>query len=257
MTTGLAEARQSQTGVMTAADVRAQVNAIQQVMEAVMKKDVHYGVIFGTNKPTLYKPGAEVLATTFRIAVSFQEDDLSNPDEIRYRVRCIGTHQTSGIVLGEGIGECSSNEEKYKWRRAICDEEYDDTPDNRRRIKYSKYNGNVQKTKQVRTEPADVANTILKMAAKRAQVAMTLNCTAASDIFTQDVEDLPEHLLPEEEPRAQKQVYPQESFNKNKDAWAGLIDNGQQRPEDIIRKLETKFILTSEQIEDIRNMGAA
>jgi hypothetical protein len=38
--------------------------------------------------------------------------------------------------------------------------------------------------------PWDFQNTILKMAAKRAKVAATLNATAASDIFTQDVEDM-------------------------------------------------------------------
>jgi hypothetical protein len=51
--------------------------------------------------------------------------------------------------------------------------------------------------KQVRAERDDIENTILKMACKRAHVAMTLNVTAASDIFTQDIEDLPEHLLSE------------------------------------------------------------
>jgi hypothetical protein len=94
-------------------------------------------------------------------------------------------------VLGEGIGECSSNEEKYKWRKAY-DEEWNATPENRRRIKFGKY-----KDKQVRTEPADVANTILKMAKKRAQVDAVITCTAASDIFTQDIEDLPEEVVAE------------------------------------------------------------
>ncbi len=180
--------------VQTAADVRHHVNLIQEVMQAVMKKDTHYGTIPGCKKPTLYKPGAEVLAATFRIAPSFKVEDLSGNGAIRYRVVCVGTHQTSGIVMGEGAGECSSDEEKYKWRRVICDEEFDDTPENMRRVKYSKYQGKVEKTKQLRAEPADAANTILKMACKRAQVAMTLNVTAASDIFSQDIEDLPEHL---------------------------------------------------------------
>ena len=43
-----------------------------------------------------------------------------------------------------------------------------------------------------RTENPDIAdtfNTILKMAAKRAAVAATLSATAASDIFTQDMEE--------------------------------------------------------------------
>lgn len=189
---------------LTAADVREHVNLIQSVMQAVMKgpskenpAGVHYGTIPGTPKPTLFKPGAEVLCATFRIAVSYRIDDLSTDDCIRYRVTAVGTHQTSNVVLGEGMGECSSNEEKYKWRRAVGNVEFDATPESRRRIKYgySRTDGTYE-IKQVRTEVADVANTILKMACKRAQVAMTLNVTAASDIFAQDLEDLPEHLRP-------------------------------------------------------------
>lgn len=176
--------------VQTAADVRQHVNLIQQVMQGVMKKDTHYGVIPGCNKPSLYKPGAEVLAATFRIAVSYRVEDLSIPGCVRYRVIAVGTHQTTGIVMGEGAGECSSDEEKYKWRKAVAQDEYDATPENMRRTKFTR-NG---KLLQVRTEPADAANTILKMACKRAQVAMTLNVTAASDIFSQDIEDLPDHL---------------------------------------------------------------
>jgi hypothetical protein len=38
--------------------------------------------------------------------------------------------------------------------------------------------------------PADVYNTVLKMGKKRAMVDAVLTCTAASDIFTQDVEEL-------------------------------------------------------------------
>lgn len=180
---------------LTAADMREHVNLIQTVMKAVMKADVHYGVIPGTPKPTLYKPGAEVLAATFRIAVSYRVEDLSTEDCIRYRVVAVGTHQTTGIVLGEGMGEASSNEEKYKWRKATS-REFDVAPENRRRIKYgySKRDREEYEIKQVRAEVADVANTILKMACKRAQVAMTLNVVAASDIFAQDIEDLPEHL---------------------------------------------------------------
>lgn len=180
---------------LSAADVRQHVNLIQEVMQAVMKKDTHYGQIPGTPKPTLYKPGAEVLAATFRIAVSYRVEDLSTDDCIRYRVVAVGTHQTSGLVMGEGMGEASSNEEKYKWRKAT-NREFEATPENRRRIKYG-YNSRDREEyeiRQVRVEIADVANTILKMACKRAQVAMTLNVTAASDIFAQDIEDLPEHL---------------------------------------------------------------
>jgi len=208
---------------LTAADVRHRVNIIQEVMKSVMKKDVHYGIIPGCKKPSLYKPGSEVLLATFQIAPSIHVTDMSTEDCIRYQVRVVGTHAPSGMVVGEGIGECSSNEEKYKWRKAY-DDEWNATPENRRRVKYGKY-----KDKQVRTEPADVANTILKMAKKRAQVDMTLTATGASDCFEQDVEDLPaeyfevvqEPLTPEQEVAAReerKRGYFIEAYNRNEDA---------------------------------------
>jgi hypothetical protein len=194
--------------VLTAAQVRARVNRIHEVMEAVMKKDVHFGVIPGTKKPSLYKAGAEVLAATFRLALVPHAEDLSvvtPAGEVliaRYRVTVGSTDSVSGIPLGAAMGECSSDEEKYRWREAVCDEEWSATPDDRRRTKWKKVWNEATKKKevgsvrQIRTQAADVANTILKMAIKRAQVAVTLNVTAASDIFTQDIEDLPEEMRP-------------------------------------------------------------
>ncbi len=73
----------------------------------------------------------------------------------------------------------------------MCDAEYDSVPEDRKRLKF-KRDGSTDK--QVRTNPADVANTILKMADKRAFVAMTLLATAASDCFSQDLEDLPPEI---------------------------------------------------------------
>lgn len=178
---------------LTASEMRRRVNLMQEVMKAVMKDGVHYGTIPGTDKPTLYKPGAEVACVTFRVAAMVkQTEDIGTPgEEVRYRVIVQGVHQITGDILGEGAGECSSNEEKYKWRRPVHQKEYDATDPERRREKFAR---NGELWKQVRTEPADVANTILKMAVKRALVAMTLVVTAASDVFTQDIEDLPEEL---------------------------------------------------------------
>lgn len=185
---------------LTAAELKSQVQAIQQVMAAVMKKDVHYGVIPGTKKPTLYKPGSEIILTTFHIGVDPSGDsvtDLSTPDEIRYRVAARGFSQVSGVLLGVGVGECSSSEEKYKWRKPVCDQEFEETPEDRKRTVWKTYDGKPYQQKQVRTNPSDVANTILKMAKKRAQIDMTLTVTAASDVFDQDLEDLPEGMVGE------------------------------------------------------------
>jgi len=181
---------------LTAADVRAQVNLMQDVMRSTMIEGTHFGTIPGTKTKSLYKPGAEKLMSTFRLACDPEVEDLSANGEVHYRVK-VAVRSSSGNFLGAGIGECSSQEDKYAWRGAICAEEFDITPDNRRRIKFSKYQGKVEKKQQVRTNPADMANTILKMAKKRGLVDAILTVTAASDIFTQDIEDLPEEIREE------------------------------------------------------------
>lgn len=232
----------------SALEIRERVNLVQEVMRAVMKPDVHYGKIPGTPKPTLYKPGAEVLCVTFRIATSYRIEDLSDETTSRYRVTCIGTHQVTGLVLGEGLGECSSAEEKYKWRKAVNTLEFDSFPEKMRRVKFYQNGG---KTPQVRTEPADLANTVLKMACKRAQVAMTLNVTAASDIFAQDIEDLPEELRPQEpadqgQPQALPPCTP-EIFAENTPRWRQIILEKKKTPEQLVAFINTRTVLTEEQ----------
>ena len=180
---------------LSAEEVRARVNLIQQVMQGVMKPGIHYGKIPGAgDKPSLFKPGAETLAVTFQLAPDPQVEDLSTSDNVHYRVKVRFTSQQTGAYLGTGVGECSSDEEKYRWRKAICDEEYEEAAEDRRRIAFKKYQGKINRVKQIRTQPADVANTILKMAKKRAQVDGTLSVTGASDLFSQDIEDLPDSL---------------------------------------------------------------
>ena len=216
---------------LTAVEVRAQVNLIQKVLKGVMINGVHYGTIPGTNKPTLYKPGAEIISSTFRMAPDPIVEDLSDDDFARHRVTCRMLSQQSGLFLGAGVGECSSNEEKYKWRKAICDEEYDETPEDRRRNAWKRgKGGKTYQVKQVRTNPADVANTILKMAKKRALVDAVLTITAASDAFDQDIEDLPEDLrgaageqAPQPKPTAEKKV----TKPQVKRLWAIAFSKGQ------------------------------
>lgn len=245
----------TQQQALTAADLRSQVNLVQEVMKAVMKDGTHFGVIPGTPKPSLWKPGAEVLAATFRIAVSYRVEDLSTQDVVRYRVTATGTHQTTGIVMGDGMGECSSGEEKYKWRKASSNKEFEATPENHRRKKfgYDKYKNQEYEILQVRTEPADLANTILKMACKRAQVAMTLNVTAASDIFTQDIEDLPEELRPnddadmrEPEPKGPP-PYTAEIMENDLKKVIPAVKAGRITVSQAVATIKSKFTVTLEQ----------
>lgn len=255
-------------GRMAVADLIQHVAVVQEVIRAVMKPDVHYGTIPGTPKPTLYKAGAEVLCMVFRVADTYVVEDLSTEDIIRYRVNCIGTHQTTGIVLGSGQGEASSGEEKYKWRKAICQEEYDDTPANLRRSKFKRGKGGTHyKELQVRTESSDLANTVLKMANKRAKMAMTLNVTAASDCFSQDLEDmddaLRDHLTRHGDdmppangastaPPAEKPAYSDEAFAKNLPIWRGLIESGKKTAEAVIKNVSLLATMTDEQMAMVR-----
>ena len=199
-----------QSGRNTITEVIQHVKAVQEVMRSVMKEGVHYGTVPGAgDKPTLFKSGAEVLCMTFRIDDDYEVEDLSSEDLIRYRVKCIGRHQQTGMRLGSGLGECSTGEEKYRWRKAVCTEEFEATPQNMRRVKYGKKQGGFYTVDQVRTDPADLANTVLKMAMKRAKIAMVLNVTGASDMFSQDLEDLDTELvrhLADDERAAQVQM---------------------------------------------------
>lgn len=188
--------------VLDVREVSAQVQTIQKVMAGVMVEGSHYGKIPGCPQPTLLKPGAEKLFLTFGVTVENNVDDLSTPDVARYRVTARALSR-SGEFLGSSVGEASTDEEKYRWRAAVCPEEYEEYNDNQRRIKFGKKQGGVghYTVQQVRTNPADLANTVLKMAVKRAMVALALQTFAASDIFAQDLEDFDPENIGNDEPR--------------------------------------------------------
>lgn len=172
--------------------LQARIDKMKDLMKRVMKKDTHYGIVPGCKKPSLWQPGQQLLSVAFKIGYEPEVERVETDDgHITYRTKTRVFDQVTGITLGYGIGECSSAEEKYAWKRCYIQEEFDETPIEQRRVKYSEYQGKVQKTNQIRTNPADVANTILKMSAKRSKIAGCLDVVAASEVFTQDIEDLP------------------------------------------------------------------
>lgn len=177
--------------------VQARMQTILDVMANVLEEGKDYGRIPGTDKPSLYKPGAEKLMLTFQLAAARPTiDDLSTDDDaVRYRVT-VPIEGPDGRALAVGIGEASSNEEKYRWRKPVVDEEFFDTPEAMRREKWFRGKDGKPnwKGKQVRTSPADVANTILKMAHKRGFIHGTLLATGASSVFNQDLEDFAQEL---------------------------------------------------------------
>lgn len=194
---------------MSIQSLTRQVDLIQDVMKKVMKENEHYGKIPGTNKPTLLKPGAEKLNVTFRLGPSYAIiEKIRDDDFIAYTVRCDLTHIPTGTMIASGIGSCNSKETKYRYHtentgREVPKEYWKDRdPKYIGGHEYSvrKKDGKWYIMHQVENEnPWELDNTLVKMACKRALVAATLNGTAASDIFTQDVEDMPPELLGEGE----------------------------------------------------------
>ena len=196
------------SGPLRPADVINQIKLIQEVMSAVMKENEHYGKIPGCGtKPTLLQPGAQVLALTFRLAPSFYIDinelDLGHRE---YMVKCQLSSASTGQLIGMGVGSCSTLESKYRYRN-VSDFELTGEPipadSKERKAEYRKQGFGMKKVNDVwewvrfkdsdKVENPDIAdtyNTVLKMASKRAFVHAVLNTTAASDMFTQDIEDL-------------------------------------------------------------------
>lgn len=176
------------------AEVRQNINIIHEALKSIMKRDTHFGVIPGCQKPTLYKPGAEVIIALFKLSTDPIIDNLSADGEIRYQVK-VNITTREGVFVGSGIGECSSGEEKYMWRKAVSEKEFENTDEIMKRVKYKP----TFEINQVRVNPSDLANTILKMAKKRALIDAVLTATGASDIFTQDIQDLPDGYVNGEE----------------------------------------------------------
>lgn len=167
------------------------VRRMLEIQQMVMKKDIDYGIIPGCKKPSLYKPGAELLMATFGLADRITVEELPESDYIRYRVTTEIYSQQTEAYLGCGVGEASTNEDKYKWRAAVCDGEFEATePDQRRR----KWYRNGECSNQIRTNPSDLANTVLKMAKKRSKIDAVLSVLGASRIYTQDIDEMSREL---------------------------------------------------------------
>jgi hypothetical protein len=187
-----------ETGLMMPAysieDVTHRYQAMVEFVKRVMREGVDYGTIPGTDKPTLYKAGAEKLTTFFGLSVFFSlEDKLENWDDGRfyYRYKCI--LQRSGSVVAEGEGSANSMEKKYRWRyltenKATADEKARAV---RVETRKSKYNSGTYNTYVVENDdPYTLVNTLQKMAQKRAMVQAALIAVNASEYFTQDLDDL-------------------------------------------------------------------
>jgi hypothetical protein len=151
---------------MSLKQVTDRVNLVHKVLETVMRENTHFGKVPGCGaKMVLLKPGADVLAMTFRLVPQFAVTRTELPDGHReYDVTC-SMYGADGAMLGQGVGSASTMEKKYRYRRDA--------------------KGNQAEN----TDIADVYNTVLKIAKKRAHIDATLTVTGAADLFTQDLID--------------------------------------------------------------------
>jgi hypothetical protein len=189
--------------------LKQRVAKIREVRDYVMKDGAHFGKIPGVDKPTLLKPGAEILCMAFQLAPELDFSERWDGEHLEVVVKCALIHVPTGNRVGTGIGSCSTRESRYAYRKSerVCPEcsapallKSKHDPE---WFCWAKRGGCGAKfpidderiTKQVTGRVAnpdlpDQYNTVRKMAAKRAHVAATLSATGASELFTQDVEDL-------------------------------------------------------------------
>jgi len=176
------------------AEMGEQLDIVQRFFQKIMIKDQDYGIIPGTDKPTLLKPGAEKLCELYGFAPIIKEIKEEKNNETgfcHYLVIITLVHKRSGAVVAEGVGEANTNEDKFRWRwipewklvsedKSLLQFRTETTKDGRQYRLYKVEN----------QSPFSLWNTILKIAKKRALVDATLSATRSSGIFTQDMEDL-------------------------------------------------------------------
>ena len=199
-------------GELTVSEIVEQKDKIKQVMNAVMTAGVHYGLIPGVKNPSLFKPGAEAINVALRLAPHYDSEKIWHEDgHLTVVAKCTLKHSPTDLTIATGEGLCTTKENRYAYRQGerlcpACGEpaiikgkaEYGGGW-----LCYKKKGGcgtkfeddDVAITGQevgkiANPDIADLYNTVLKMADKRALIAAVLNGTAASDVFTQDVEDL-------------------------------------------------------------------
>jgi len=197
--------------------------AVDEFIKQILRPGVDYGIIPGATKPSLYKPGAEKMCAFFGLQVRISLEDRTEDwtgaehgDEPFFNYRYKTGLYRGDFLIAEGEGSCNSWESKYRYRDAGrtcpscgkatiikgkdeygggwlcfgkkggCGSKY---PDGDQRIEG-------QKTGKIKNpDPADIVNTLQKMAQKRSLVAPVLIATNTSDHFTQDVEDMPHEAI--------------------------------------------------------------
>jgi len=168
------------------------INEFQNIVHANLIPNVDYGVIPGTDKPTLYKPGAEKIVKLLRLSDKYEilPASIENWDKpfFYYQIKSFLTYEATGEIVSEGFGSCNSYEDKYRYRWLWPG----DVPagmDKSKMVSRRTRKGGLQ-YRVDNEEIFTIVNTLLKMAKKRALIDAALSAGRLSNAFTQDIEDI-------------------------------------------------------------------
>ncbi len=214
MTTAIAKTNDTFSGQILL--VKQQMEMIRDCQRQIMVNGEDFGIIPGTgSKPTLLKPGAEKLCMLFKLSTKIEKTIREMPGGHREYEITVTLHrrEEDGEFFGAGVGICSTMESKYRWRNQgrkcpvcgkeaiikgkaeygggyVCFKKKDGCG-----AKFSDQDERITAQNVGKTENPDIAdtyNTVLKMSKKRALVDAVLTATAASQLFTQDLEEMHE-----------------------------------------------------------------
>lgn len=186
--------------IKSVSNTLTKVKALQATLKSLLTENHDFGKIPGCgDKPTLLKPGAEKILMALGVTSSYELTEHTENFEglgfFAYTVKCTLIKGSQKIT--EGLGHANSKEKKWAFEWVY----EKDIPEgsNKELLKKKKFetkNGGTFYKFEVDADANSKANTILKMAKKRAQIDAVLTVASLSEIFTQDFDDLP----PEEEP---------------------------------------------------------
>jgi hypothetical protein len=172
-------------------NLKTMLSTLEKLHSTVMKRGIDYDTILGTPKPTLLKPGAELLVRFFDLVPDTQivkriEKTETEIPYFQYDAECRICNKYE-IFLGNGLGSCNSAEPTYAFSWVFENDLPDELREKKDGLKNTMLNGRAQyRIGSSRNDIFGSVNSMQKRAKKRAFVDAVLCVTNADRIFTQD-----------------------------------------------------------------------
>lgn len=143
----------------------ATIHQAEKLVAEVLEPEIDYGLHPGTQSMAVKDSGAAKIYNAFNTYPEHVVLHVTERDDLlSYLIQAKLVHRISGVVVGSGVGACSTMESKYAYRWVRNPEEYGVDK------KSCKYDKDKKKYRIANPEIEDLGNTILKMASKRAEL---------------------------------------------------------------------------------------